>query len=147
MSELAADIERRLTELLTAVDDLLGDELLALDGRPLVDQLGYRVADRAARLAAAVTGADTKSRARAIASLGQLVDLDDPADAATPAGIALGQHATDTVTQVYAAAVLGVSRARVNVLLKTGRLAEADDRAVTRASLAARLAARSQPGT
>ena len=140
---LTADIAGRLTQLVDAVDELLGGDLIALGGRQLVD----RVAARAGRLAAAITSDDPKTRTRAAAALGQLVDLDDPADAGTPLGIAVGLTATDAVPQVHAAEVLGVSRARVSVLVNNGRLDLVDVdgvRQVTRASVAARLDDRSE---
>lgn len=136
-ADLTTDIAGRLTQLVDAVDELLGADLIPA-GPALVD----RVAGRAARLAAAITSDDRKARAAAAAALGQLVDLDDPADAGTPLGIAVGLTATDAVPQVHAAEVLGVSRARVSVLVNGGRLDLVDVdgvRWVTRASVAARL--------
>jgi hypothetical protein len=143
VEDLTTDIAGRLTQLVDAVDALLGADLISAGGRVLVG----RIADRAGRYAAGLTGTDPKAKARAAAAVGQLVDLDDPADAGTPLGIAVGLTTDEAVTQAHAAEVLGVSRARVSVLVNTGRLDLVDVdgvRQVTRASVAARLDERSE---
>lgn len=145
-AELTRDIAHRLTGLIETVDTVLGSDLITPTGRQLV----HRVHERAETYAANLTGA-RPAAARAAKDLAQLVDLDDVDDAASPLGIAIGLTRPDAVTQAFAAAVLGISRARVNVLANAGRLRiiETDDggRMVARADVAARLAARNQPDT
>jgi hypothetical protein len=140
---LVADVAGRLTELIDAVDELLGSDLIAVGGPQLVG----RVHERAHRFAAGLAAGDPDVARRAAAAVGRLVDVDDVDDARTPLGIAVGVTRSDPVTQAFAAAVLGVSRARVNVLANCGRLrvVETDEggRMVTRADVAARLAERS----
>jgi hypothetical protein len=139
--DLAADIEWRLTDLIATVDDLIG-----LDDRATP----ARVAEAVTGLVDDLTGLTTPvvDRRRAVESAGRLVDLDDPDDARSPLGIVIGLTRVDAVTQSFAAAVLGVSRARVNVLTHSGRLVVVDVdgvRCVTRSSLAARLAGPDEP--
>jgi hypothetical protein len=139
--KLTRDLADRLTGLIRSVDELLGADLITPSGPELVARVRVRAETYAANLAAGGPAA-----ARAAKDLLQLVDLDDVDDARTPLGIAVGATRPDAVTQAFAAAVLGVSRARVNVLANSGRLriVETDEggRMVARADVATRLAER-----
>lgn len=127
MSALGEDLAGRLEALLAALD------ALGVSRRS-------GVASRAERLADGVLAADPVI----LAAVASLVDLDDADDARSPLGVALAGAADDVVTQAFAAAVLEVSRPRVVALVNEGKLDAVDAdgvRAVTRASLAARLEA------
>ena len=75
-----------------------------------------------------------------IARFAALVCLDDPADAASPLGIAVGLRSTEAITQSAAARLLGVTRQCVTQAITAGTLQATPDRRVYRRAVAARLA-------
>lgn len=133
MDPLTQDIADRLTARLNAVADLFG--------RDVADAYGERPGEVAPVYASLLTGGDPRVAAQTALDLACLVDLDDPADGASPLGVACALTSNGAVSQATAAAVLGVSRQRVYVLLADGKLDRAGTTDVTRASIARRLAA------
>lgn len=133
MDPLTQDIADRLTARLDDVADLFG--------RDIADTYGERPGEVAPVYASLLTGGDARVAAQTAIDLACLINLDDPTDATSPLGIACALTSNGEVSQATAAAVLGVSRQRVNVLLADGKLDRADTGGVTRASVARRLAA------
>lgn len=103
-------------------------------------ELAADLAQRMERLAADLLGDDPRVAAEAAMSAQRLIDLDDPADAASPTGIAVALtmgHATMPVED--AAQLLGLSRRRVEQLAQAGVLERTGWGRVSRASVARRL--------
>lgn len=120
--------------------------LAALIGLDIYDGLRPRIPIAAAALASQLVDDDRRLAAQTAIDLQGLVDLDDPADVASPVGIAVAlTWAGDEVGVTDTARLLGVSRGRVYQLLDAGRLDRGADGGVTRASVARRLAGHSGP--
>lgn len=137
MASLETDLRARLASQTERFEYLFGSGLL--DPRALK----LRVYDKAAQYAAQLE--DDTEAPQTARDLRFLIDLDDPVDARSPLGIVIGLLATDSVSQLIAANLLGVGLARVKRLLRDGKLCPVPrlgrrDR-VTRASVAERLAA------
>lgn len=136
MTPLEQDIYGRLALALDHVEGLLGDDLVDT-------QLKWeRIESRARQFAAQLTCDDPSEAAQTAIDLAELVDLDDPTDAASPLGIACAlTFEYGFVSQSAAAQLLGVGRARVGQLLATGKLAGDGGvpQMVSRSSIARRL--------
>lgn len=141
MPSLEADLRERLGKIADTVTFLLGADLI--DPRALK----LRIHDRAQQYAAQLDDSDPEMVAGTACDLRRcgLIDLDNPADAASPLGILIGLTATDSVTQASATRILGYRyRSRVTRLLAAGLLTTSGPGRrprVTRASVAERLAA------
>lgn len=147
VNPLERDIFQRLEAVVSQLDDLLGADLLDQAGRPAVDE---RVFARAREYAARLEDPDPDVARQAAVALTDLVDTRDPADAATPLGVAVAsteQFEGQLLSQREAAALLGVSRQRVNDLMRPDkkgrppRLERVGER-VTRTSVARELGRR-----
>lgn len=136
------DLERQIVEELAQVGWRLGP-LLGLD---IVDLLEQRTQERAAMLAATLTGDDDHQAAEVCVDLiACLFPHSDPPPEwwRTPLGRALaasaGMDGSEAVSMSVAAAMLGVSPGRATQLADAGKLGRHPDGGVTRASVMARI--------
>lgn len=140
-----------MTDLETQIRDELhqaGWRLGPLLGLDIVDQLDQRTQERAAMLAATLTGDDDRQAAEVCVDLITcLFPHSDPPPEwwRTPLGRALaasaGMDGSEAVSMSVAAAMLGVSPGRATQLADAGKLDRHPDGGVTRASVTARIAA------
>ena len=134
MNPLETDICQRLELVVLQIDDLLGDDLI--DRRILHDRLTARARQYAGQL----TAGNPREAAQTAIDLASLVDLDDPADAASSLGIACTltfDHGEIAAT--HAAKLLGISRNRLYQLIESGKIDRGPAGGISRASIARRL--------
>lgn len=108
--------------MVARLDEFLGPDLLDDDARSAISDRAF---DRAAEYADQLTGPNPNVAHRAAGHLQTLVDLNDPADAATPLGVAIAStegFEGQLISQAAAADLLRVSRQRVNDLIRAKRL-------------------------
>jgi hypothetical protein len=133
MTPLAADIYGRIDRRLFALT-CLGIDVL---GSHMAQSL-LTVSDQ---LAAQLVGCDPNEAAQTAIDLADMVDLDDPQDAASPLGIAVALTFEGVaITQAHAARLLGCSRQRVSALRAEGKLTGPDSSHVWRHVVAQRMA-------
>lgn len=132
------------------IADTLGDSIWRLStllGGDVADLLLPRAEARAQLMAAELRSGDDRLAAQTVIDLTALIwpDSDPPAEWwRTPLGRAaaasVGREDTDAASYSVAAAILGVSKTRVQQLVATGKLERHPDGGITRTSIYLRLA-------
>jgi hypothetical protein len=142
MDRLGIDIEQRLIARLEEDGTLLGVDLL--------DQYEPVATGAADYWSGFFSGGDPAQARSAANALTDLVDLDEPKDAASPLGVAITEALMEDkiITRAEAATILRVGRGQIHNLIRAGKLQEVPGKGVTRGSVIRRLeAVRRRPPT
>lgn len=142
MDAVERDLYLRLERLVSRAGELFGFD-------PYDQDKHIQAAEElACKYVAGLRDPDPEVVRQATTAIGDLVDLADPTDALSPLGLAIASHENHEgklLRQSDVAKLLGVSRQRVWDLIKAQRLdAVGKDRRVTRTSVAAELARRTE---